>query len=77
MIERWLAAGVDVSGAAVSGWLPDASLLTWGLAAWAILVIAYAFRRSAGEAPQDPIRVSGPSLERESATAGDGGSGRN
>ena len=42
------------------GFLPDGRLAWSFLIAWLVAVVVYALWRSLGEAPQDPIRPSGP-----------------
>lgn len=48
--------GVEHAG----GWMPDAPLAWAILAVWLVVVVLYGLYRSTGEAPQDPIRPSGP-----------------
>jgi len=42
------------------GFIPDATLVWTVLGVWLVVVLVYGFWRSRGAAPQDPIRLSGP-----------------
>ena len=42
------------------GFIPDATLAWTVLGVWLVVVLVYGFWRSRGAAPQDPIRLSGP-----------------
>ncbi len=46
--------------ASVAGWVVGTRDAWIFLAAWVVVVLSYASWRSRGEAPQDPIRPSGP-----------------
>jgi len=43
-----------------TGWLPDGFTAWVLLVVWVTLVLLYGIWRSLGDAPQDPIRPSGP-----------------
>ena len=43
-----------------TGWIVTPAHAWVVLACWAVIVLAYGLWRSRGEAPQDPIRPSGP-----------------
>lgn len=52
-----------VNLAPVLAWLPGSRLSWTVLAVWLVVVLAYGLRRSLGEAPQDPLRPSGPVID--------------
>ena len=43
-----------------AGWMIDARDAYWFLGIWGGVVLVYGLWRSRGDAPQDPIRPSGP-----------------
>ena len=46
-----------------AGWMIDVRDAWWFLGIWAAVVLIYGLWRSRDDAPQDPIRPSGPGVE--------------
>jgi hypothetical protein len=51
---------MEHGSAQAAGSIGNLGLVFWLLAAWLAVVLIYGLRRSFGDAPQDPIRPSGP-----------------
>ncbi len=49
--------------ASATGWMIDTRDAWWFLGLWMALALFYGLWRSRGDAPQDPIRPSGPGVE--------------